>query len=250
MARVSIIIPTLQEEHYLERTLRCLQILQPPPREIVIVDGGSTDRTLEIARAAKDNFATVAVKVLTECDRGRSQQLNAGAAAARGEILCFLHADTLIPDDAIAAIEATLTDPDIVGGGFISLMCGALGTRWGISLQNYLKTYWTPLIFRPHLFLRGLRVIFGDQTLFCRRQAFADCGGFDAELPVMEDADLCLKLVRYGRLQAVDRVVLSSDRRVARWGSSLASLRYWAIGLGWLAGLPATYLRRWYPDLR
>lgn len=249
MARISIVIPTLEEERYLGRTLRQLQILDPPPYEIVIVDGGSTDRTTDIANATATASHTP-VRVLTGCDRGRSRQMNAGAAVAMGDILCFLHADTLIPDDAMAMIATTLTDNQIVGGGFISLMCGDRGTRWGISLQNYLKTYWTPLIFRPHLFLRGLRAIFGDQTLFCRRQAFLDCGGFDAELPILEEIDLCFKLVRLGRLRVVDRVVLSSDRRVARWGSWKASLLYWAIGLGWLLGISPTWLQHWYPDVR
>ncbi|MEO0948379.1 MAG: TIGR04283 family arsenosugar biosynthesis glycosyltransferase [Cyanobacteria bacterium J06641_5] len=249
MARISIVIPTLEEEQYLGRTLRQLQILDPPPHEIVIVDGGSTDRTVEIARAAAA-LISVPTRILTESDRGRSRQMNAGAAVATGEILCFLHADTLIPDDAMAIVTAALADERIVGGGFISLMCGDRTTRWGISLQNYLKTYWTPLLFRPHLFIRGLRAIFGDQTLFCRRQEFDRCGGFDPELPILEEIDLCFKLVRWGRLKVVDRVVFSSDRRVAHWGSWQASVLYWAIGLGWLLGISPTWLRRWYPDLR
>ena len=249
MARISIVIPTLEEERYLGRTLRQLQILDPPPFEIVIVDGGSTDRTVEIAREAAA-LISVPIKILAAGDRGRSRQMNAGAAATSGETLCFLHADTLIPDDAMAIVEATLADERVVGGGFISLMCGDRTTRWGFSLLNYLKTYWAPLLFRPHLFLRGLRAIFGDQTLFCRRQAFLKCGGFDPGLPILEEVDLCLKLVRWGRLQVVDRVVLSSDRRVAHCGTWKASVLYWAIGLGWLLGISPERLRRWYPDLR
>ena len=71
-------------------------------------------------------------------------------------------------------------------------------TRWGISLHNYLKTFYAPLIFRPHLFFKGLRILFGDQVIFCRRTDFWKVGGFDTNQPIMEDADLCLKLIKYG----------------------------------------------------
>jgi GT2 family glycosyltransferase len=74
-------------------------------------------------------------------------------------------------------------------------MVGAETTRWGISLHNYLKTYYAPLLFRPHLFFRGLRLLFGDQVMFCRRADFWDCGGFNEALPIMEDGDLCLRLL-------------------------------------------------------
>ncbi len=243
MPGVSIIIPTLNEESCLERTLRNLSLLKPPAQEVIVVDGGSEDRTITIARQA-------GVKIIHSQLSGRSLQMNQGAAAATGEILCFLHADTLVPDDAIAAIEQTLTDKSIAGGGFISLMVGTQTTRWGISLHNYLKTYYAPLLFRPHLFLKGLRLLFGDQVMFCRRADFWNCGGFDNQLPILEEADLCLKLVRYGRLRQVNRVVQTSDRRVARWGSLKATAIYVYIGFLWGFGVSAAYLKQFYEDVR
>jgi hypothetical protein len=90
--------------------------------------------------------------------------MNRGAEVATGEILCFLHADTLVPDDLVTVIEKTLADPTVACGGFISLMAGRDSTRWGVTLHNYLKTYYAPLLFRPHLFFRGLRLLFGDQV--------------------------------------------------------------------------------------
>lgn len=244
MSRVSIIIPTLNEEAVLKRTLHNLTCLNPTAKEIIIVDGGSKDNTLKIAENA-------GFKPIIAERAGRSIQMNLGAEAANGEILCFLHADTLVPDDLVTVIEKVLSNPTIACGGFISLMTGTLNTRWSFSLNNYLKTYYAPLLFRPHLFFgKGLRVIFGDQVMFCRHQDFLDCGGFDPELPILEDADLCLKLLPYGRIYQVDRIVRSSDRRVAKLGFFQAHAMYFYVGFLWGFGASANYLKRFYDDIR
>ncbi len=241
--RVSIIIPTLNEAMTLGRTLRCLSILEPPAWEILVVDGGSHDQTVAIAQAA-------AVPIIVSEQTGRSVQMNRGAATATGDVLCFLHADTLVPDDLVSAIDRTLANPAIAAGGLISLMTGESTTRWGVSFHNFLKTYYAPLLFRPHLFFKGLRLLFGDQVMFCRRQAFCDCGGFDPALPIMEEADLCLKLVRYGRIRQINRTVQSSDRRVAKWGALKATTIYLCIGFLWGIGVSATELKRFYEEIR
>jgi len=250
MSQVSIVIPTLDESACLERTLRQLTILQPPAWEIIVVDGGSQDDTIALTKRCLESFNSITKTKVIQCDRrGRSTQMNAGANAATGEILCFLHADTWVPDDVISVIEQTLTDPKIACGGFISLMVGQK-THWGISLHNYLKTYYAPLLFRPHLFVRGLRLLFGDQVMFCRRADFGDCGGFDEALPIMEDGDLCRKLLQKGRIWQVDRVVQSSDRRVKKWGAWKATALYLYIGILWGIGASASYLKRFYEDIR
>ncbi|MBE9110988.1 TIGR04283 family arsenosugar biosynthesis glycosyltransferase [Nodosilinea sp. LEGE 07298] len=245
---VSIIIPTWNEAACLGRTLGVLQSLNPPPREIVLVDGGSSDRTVVIARTWSDRLP---LRVIQAPAPGRSVQMNLGAKTARGDILCFLHADTLVPDDFVNVVESTLANPGVAGGGFISLMAGPGATRWGISLHNALKTYYAPLLFRPHLFFtRGLRLLFGDQVMFCRRADFLACGGFDPALPIMEEADLCLKLCRRGHLRQLNRVVQSSDRRVAAWGAFKANAIYLMIGLLWGVGVPAAALKRFYEEVR
>jgi len=243
MNRVSIIIPTLNETTCLERTLRQLSILDPPAWEVLVVDGGSQDETVAIALVSK-------TPVISSTIAQRSVQMNLGAQTATGDILCFLHADTLVPDDIVAVIQKTLSDRKIVGGGFISLMAGSHQTRWGFSLHNYLKTYYAPLLFRPHLFMKGLRLLFGDQVIFCRRTDFLECDGFDAELPIMEEADLCLKLVRRGKIKLVNRIVESSDRRVANWGELKAIAIYLSIGFLWGFGVSARYLKQFYEDVR
>lgn len=219
------------------------------PSEIIIVDGGSHDSTVDIA----NHFAkTSPLKIqVLNCDCcGRSVQMNQGAKAATDDILCFLHADTQLPNDAIYVMEQTLEDSAIALGGFISIMCGANTTRWGISLHNFLKTYYAPLLFRPHLFLRGLRLLFGDQVMFCRRSDFWECGGFNEALPIMEDGDLCLRLIKKGRIRQINRIVQSSDRRVARWGAWKATAIYLYIGILWSVGVSPTYLKQFYEDIR
>ncbi|MEL7035138.1 MAG: TIGR04283 family arsenosugar biosynthesis glycosyltransferase [Cyanobacteria bacterium J06592_8] len=243
MLRVSIIIPTLNEASYLNRTLNRLRTLSPPVEDIIVVDGESEDETVSIAESA-------GVIVISSPKRRRSTQMNLGAKMATGEVLCFLHADTLVPDDLVTIIAQTFDDPKIVAGGFISLMTGSQTTRWGISLHNYLKTYYAPLLFRPHLFFRGLRLLFGDQVIFCRRQAFWECNGFEDNLPLLEDADLCRKLVQTGRIRLVNRIVQSSDRRVARWGSWKATAIYLYVGILWGIGVSADYLQKFYQDIR
>ena len=251
MSRVSIVIPTLNEAEVLERTLRQLSLLDPPAWEVLVVDGGSEDETVAIAQRLGKTFTSCAeARVLTSDRQGRSVQMNQGAQAATGEILCFLHADTWVPDDLVAVIEQTLGNKTIACGGFISLMVGSVTTRWGVLLHNYLKTYYAPLIFRPHLFFKGLRLLFGDQVIFCRRVDFWEVGGFDSAIPILEEADLCLKLVQLGRICQVNRVVQSSDRRVARWGSLKATAIYLYIGFLWGLGVPATYLKQFYKDIR
>lgn len=250
MDRVSIIIPTLNESKSIERTLRHLSILEPFPDEIIVVDGGSQDDTVERVKEYSKKFPKLNnIKVISS-SCGRSQQMNQGAAIATGDILCFLHADTIIPDDTITVIRKTLSNPKISCGGFISIMRGTAITRWGISFHNYLKTYYAPLLFRPHLFIKGLRLLFGDQVMFCRRSDFEKCGGFDPKLPIMEEADLCLKLVQRGRICLVNRIVQSCDRRVAHWGSFKATLIYMYIGFLWGIGVSPDYLKRFYEDIR
>ena len=248
MPSVSIIIPTLNEAQDLPRTLRLLQRLCPAPVEVIIADGGSIDQTLSVAQSMRPLFRSL--KIVRCQQTGRACQMNAGAAEATGDILCFLHADTTLPDDALVVMHRTLADPKTAAGGFVSLMRGPNQTQWLTSFHNYVKTYYAPLLFRPHLFFRGARLLFGDQAIFCRREQFMAVGGYDNEMPIMEEADLMIRLVRFGRIRQVHRVVESSDRRVAKWGFWKANGIFLAIGFLWGVGYPAIKLKRWFTDIR
>lgn len=248
---VSIIIPTFNEAKYIESTLNYLQVLAPPAREIIIVDGESQDATFSLVQDFIYHNSLPPVIKCISTSPSRSQQMNKGAEIATGDYLCFLHADTYVPSDIIRIIRKTLFEPTIAGGGFISIMRGESSTRWGISLHNFLKTYYTPLLFRPYLFFKkGLQILFGDQVIFCRRQDFLNCGGFDATLPIMEEADFCLRLCQYGRIKQVNRIVESSDRRVAKWGAARANFIYLMIGFLWGMGVSAKWLKQFYDEIR
>ncbi|MEO1552676.1 MAG: TIGR04283 family arsenosugar biosynthesis glycosyltransferase [Pseudomonadota bacterium] len=242
---VSIIIPTLNESAALPATLDCLDLLDPAPHEIIIVDAGSEDNTPQIA-AQRHKI------VIQNAPRGRAAQMNLGVARATGDRLCFLHADTEIPRDFISLTDQVLADERTALAGFVSIMRGATGVRRVTSAHNFIKTWYAPAIFRPVSFLRGCRLLFGDQVIICRRADFDAIGGWSHNQAIMEEADLCLRMVRAGRgrVRQVSRKVWSSDRRVAEWGFWRANLTFLYVGMMWGFGAPSEHLARHYEDVR
>ncbi|MGF1466656.1 MAG: TIGR04283 family arsenosugar biosynthesis glycosyltransferase [Sandaracinaceae bacterium] len=239
-----MVIPTVNEEASLPGTLACLRGLDPPPLEVIVVDGGSADATARIA-------ARWGARVVEVRPPGRARQLDAGARRATGSILCFLHADTVVPPHAMRTIGRTLEDPTVALAGFTSIMRGERGVQRVTSFHNWIKTYYAPMLYRPFAGLfRGLRLLFGDQVMFCRRGDYLAVGGFDPEAPIMEEADLCLRLNRLGRIRQLSERVYSSDRRVAKWGVLRANLLYLTVALGWGVGYPKERLRMLYEDVR
>lgn len=234
MPTVSIIIPTLNEASTIEAALHHLRGLTPAPYEVIVVDGGSTDATVALARAT-------GARVL-EAPRGRARQQNLAVEHTTGDIICFLHADTTLPPDAIALMRRTLADERIALAGFISVMRGPTRTRWGTTLHNYLKTWYAAALFKPLMFLRGARLLFGDQAMFCRRLDFLAVGGFE-EVAIMEEATLCMRLTARGRVRQLGRICESSDRRVAKWGAIRANVMFLYIGFLWGFDLLARGLR-------
>jgi len=243
---LSIIIPALNEEAALPATLQNVAALDPAPLEIILVDGGSTDATVALARKA-------GVRVITDAGRGRAVQMNAGAAAATTGRFCFLHADTQLPTDFVTLTHCTLDDPKTALAAFISVMGDGTRVRRVTTAHNSIKTWYAPLLVKPHLFARGLRLVFGDQVMICRREDFEAIGGFDPAHAIMEEADFCLRMVRAGRgrVRQVPRKVWSSDRRVAEWGFWKANATYAGVGLKWLRGADTAEVKaKHYPDVR
>ncbi len=242
MNSVAIVIPMLNEAAVLPRLLRSLRALDPAPSELLAVDGGSTDASVAIAEAA-------GLRVVRDSAGGRAAQVNRGVAAVKAPIVCILHADTLLPDDAVAVMRRVLANPRTVLAGFTALLSGPDQVRWGTSFHNWAKTWYAPLLFRPDLFLRGGRLLFGDHAMFFRRADFLAVGGCDPALFVMEDADLCVRLSRLGRIRLVNRVVITSDRRIAAWGALRANWVYLSVGVRWGLGRRKR-LHEDYPDVR
>jgi hypothetical protein len=190
---VSVIVPALNEAATIESILTRVVSLEPKAHEVIVCVGDSEDDTEQIVHTKFPEFLVVRSK------RGRSTQMNAGADVAGGDVFFFLHADTFVPSDVVEIIRATLKrDRRIVVGGFVSLIETSEKTFWGMSLHNVLKTYYAPLLLRPVSFFRGLRCLFGDQAMFVDAACFQSVGGFDESLPIMEDADLCVRMHESG----------------------------------------------------
>lgn len=238
---VTLLVPALDEERALPELVALFARLDPKPAEIMLVDGGSGDRTCEIARDAGWR--------VIESDKGRALQINKGVEAARGEIVCVVHADTHPPTDMVQVIEEALADKRIALASFTPVIRGPEKTRWGTTIHNWAKTWYAPLITRPHMFVRGVRLLFGDHAMFFRRADFIAVGGCTPGDQVMEEADLCVKLAQRGRVKMVPRRVYTSDRRIAEWGALKANWIYFKVGMLWAFGLRGRMAQH-YPDVR
>src|SRR5262249_15700163 len=176
---VAIVIPVLNESTVTPRLLPVLGILTPAPAEIIFVDGGSQDNTGALVRESG------LARLIEHPVRGRAAAINRGVAEARAPLICVLHADTTPPDDAVAVIRATMHDSKTALAGFTTIIVGADRVRWGTTFHNLIKTWYAPLIFRPRLFFKGGRLLFGDHAMFFRRSDFVAVGGWDETLTVM-----------------------------------------------------------------
>lgn len=212
MPRVSVIVPTLNEEELLLATLSRVTP-QEKLAEIIVVDGGSTDGTRETA-------SSMQVQVIEAESANRAAQMNLGAARAKGDFLLFLHADTLVPAGALAAIVKALSDPVFVGGAF---------ARRYDSSSLFLAV--TCHLAEIRNVLIGWHL--GDQGIFCRREAFEILGGYRLISP-FEDLDFSRRLGRMGRLATLRPAVVSSGRRFRKQGAVRQTLRDLTLTLGFI----------------
>jgi rSAM/selenodomain-associated transferase 2 len=222
-ATISVVIPTLNEASELPETIRRAR-LNAEVCEVIVVDGGSGDGTVAVAR-------DLGCQVL-ESGGGRGGQLRAGAARARGDVVVLLHADTWLPADAGTAILACLRKDRVVGGGFWKQFRGGSWLLRGSRARCALR-FW----------LAGR--LLGDQAIFARRATLEQIGGVP-DMPLMEEYELCRRLRRAGRLALARATVSTSARRFEKLGV-LATYRRmgWVTLRYWLGASPET-LRRIY----
>ena len=218
-ARLSVIIPALDEEASIARVIRSCR--EAGPCEVVVVDGGSRDRTVEIARGEAD--AVIAAP------RGRAAQMNAGAAVARGEVLLFLHADTLLPGRSVPAVLDALQDPEVIGGAFRVRLAASPGA--GRYVRATLGVTGRMIGARAAV----SRSYSGDQAIFARAEAFRAIGGFP-EIPLMEDVELSRRMRRAGKTVLLPLRVETSGRRWEAWGPLRTVLFMWRLRIGHLLG--------------
>jgi rSAM/selenodomain-associated transferase 2 len=221
--RLSIVIPALDEAARIAGTLAALAPLRAQGVQVIVVDGGSRDGTLLRCEGAADALLTA--------PRGRGPQMNAGARAASGDALLFLHADTRLPPDALGLISAALTRH-----------------TWGrFDVRIDGRSRWLPIVaalMNVRSRLSGIAT--GDQSIFMRREAFNAVGGFP-EQPLMEDIEICKRLrAQHGAPICVRARVITSGRRWDERGAWRTIVLMWRLRWLYWRGVSADSLAASY----
>lgn len=225
---VSVVVPVLDECSTVGDALDRLAGLAGR-FEVIVVDGGSRDGTADLADAHRSR-----PRVL-RTERGRARQQNAGAVAAAGELLVFLHSDTRLPREAYSSLVEALRDRGLVGGNFVMSFDG--GDRFAQVLGRWYAVQ------------RRLGVYYGDSALWTRAATFSALGGF-RPLEIMEDYDFVRRLERLGRTACLPGPVVTSGRRWRALGVWRTVLSWAVIRWLWLAGVPDRTLARLYRQVR
>ena len=226
--KLAVVVPILNEERAIAATLRAIRH-GAPEAEVIVVDGGSDDGSVAIARPLADRVIVG--------PRGRARQMNAGAHAAMPcDALVFVHADTLVAPNFARQIERALRNTMVAGG------------RFDIELDD---PSWAYRIVERFISTRSrvMRSATGDQAIFARWEIFARLGGFQ-EIDLCEDVDFARRLRRAGRIACLRATVVSSARRWREHGLVRTILRMWVIKSLFLLGVSPRWLNRHYRDAR
>jgi rSAM/selenodomain-associated transferase 2 len=217
-------MPVLDEAPSIEAALAPLQALRAAGGEVIVVDGGSRDATRALAAPWADR--------VLEAPRGRAAQMNAGAAAARGETLLFLHADTVLPAGAFDAIASGLRSTGRAWGRFDVTIAGADPLLVMVAFLMNARS-------------RATGIATGDQAMFVRRAAFERVGGF-AAIPLMEDIALSRRLKRESAPLCLRERAITSGRRWEKHGTLRTIVLMWRLRLAYALGADPGKLARRY----
>jgi rSAM/selenodomain-associated transferase 2 len=219
--KVSIIIPALNEAENILAAIESVK-RQAGDFEIIVVDGGSDDDTLELAQLYAATISS---------ERGRARQMNAGARQATGDVLLFLHADSILHPNALSQLRSTLRDDRIAGGTF----------TLAFDADNFWLRFYT---FFPRFHFVFFH--YGDQGIYVRRSIFEQMGGF-SDIPLMEDIDFLRRLQRLGKRTVIRHYpVMTSARRFFKYGLVWQEVLNIALVIAWILGVKPERLARWY----
>jgi rSAM/selenodomain-associated transferase 2 len=223
MSKITVIIPVLNEADNIAKNV--LYLAKNKDIEIIIVDGDSKDNSIEVAKK-------LGFKVIKSPQAGRAFQMNQGARAAQGEILLFLHADTVLPAGYQQLIRTTLSRPNTIAGAFkLAIDSPKLSLRFIETMTNWRS--------------RLLSLPYGDQGIFLYASTFRDVGGF-ANLPIMEDFELIQRLKKRGKIAIVNEFITTSDRRWQKLGVMKTTIINQLIIIGYYLGVSPHHLSHLY----
>ena len=225
LKKISVIMPVLNEATGIAASLAALQPLRAAGHEVIVVDGGSKDGSVSLARSLADRVIS--------SPKGRARQMNEGSQLASGEILLFLHGDTQLPLNADRLMEEGMRSSQKGWGRFDVRLSGE---HWLLRVVECLMNWRSRLA--------GIAT--GDQAIFVRREWFDAVGGFP-DIPLMEDIELSRQLKRLGPPLCLQPPVLTSSRRWEEHGILRTILLMWRLRLAFFLGAsPTRLVRRYY----
>ena len=222
--QLSIILPALNEAEAIANTLAPLQSVRAHGVEVILVDGGSSDRTRDIAAPLVDR--------VIDSERGRAKQMNAGAAVASGDALLFLHADSILPDDGDIQIAQAFIDPRFQWG------------RFDVSIHGMHVMFPVIAWFMNHR-SRSTGIATGDQGIFVTRNAFMKIGGFPDQ-PLMEDVEICKRLKKISPPACIAKKIITSGRRWEKHGVWRTIWLMWRLRFSYYCGATPESIHRAY----
>ena len=231
--KLSIIIPLLNEADNLPELIAHIASLDPAPQQVILVDGGSVDGSVAIAKSVLKS-TEIAQSIIDwhiiESTVGRAQQMNAGAMLATGDVLLFLHADTELPADAIDNVQQAIAQYD----------WGRFDVRLD-SCEPLLKIVGFVINKRSRL----MSIATGDQAIFIKKSIFEQIGGYPDQ-PLMEDIELCKRLKKFARPACLKSKVITSARRWQQYGTWRTIFLMWQLRFDYWRGVSPSVLKQRY----